>query len=577
MSDSRRARTHLVEGARPGPGVLIVGGGVAGLATGCYLQMNGFNSHILERHQLPGGCCTAWERKGYVFDYCIEWLLGSGPDNQANQVWQELGALQGKTVQNFELFNRVISAEGEEVNFYNDPDRLQQHMLEVAPEDAKAIGKFCDAIRGFLKVDMYPDLSPKPLQKWRQKWDRLARVLPSFMLFWRTGAMSMEAFAERLQSPFLRQAMPFIFFQDHECFPILPYVYNMAEAHKGNAGFPQGGSLGLARSIEKRYLELGGKITYGSKVSRIVTEPFASGRYQATGVVLKNGARWSADYVVSAADGYTTLYHMLEARFISETQNKLYTQILERKEMVYPGVVSVFVGFKGTVGEGEPHSTTYLLHETNTSELPECMQRSVLLQHRSRFTEGFAPPGCSVIHLTYLSEFDNWQQWRSNDKAYYRQQKSRIEKWVRNFLEDRYPGINERIELVEIATPVTQKLYTGNTRGSILGWKSFTEAEDLANKIISHDHMQVPGLDNFYMAGHWVGGGGLIRSALSGRYVAQFLCAELGKEFQALPVQAKTDYRWNNVEWQFGRPAKSRIPGGVSGDSFSSKSFDRRS
>ena len=104
--------------------------------------MNGFDTHILERHSLPGGCCTAWSRNGYLFDYCIEWLLGSASGNDAHQVWRELGALDGKTIRNFPLFNRVVNEQGEEVNFYNDPDRLEAHLLALSPEDATPLNPF---------------------------------------------------------------------------------------------------------------------------------------------------------------------------------------------------------------------------------------------------------------------------------------------------------------------------------------------------------------------------------------------------------------------------------------------------
>ena len=48
--------------------VIIIGAGVAGLSCGCYLQMNGIQTEILEASLLPGGLCTAWHRGPYVFD-----------------------------------------------------------------------------------------------------------------------------------------------------------------------------------------------------------------------------------------------------------------------------------------------------------------------------------------------------------------------------------------------------------------------------------------------------------------------------------------------------------------------------
>ena len=48
--------------------VIIIGAGIAGLAMGCYAQMNGYRTRIFEMHHQPGGLCTSWKRKGYTFD-----------------------------------------------------------------------------------------------------------------------------------------------------------------------------------------------------------------------------------------------------------------------------------------------------------------------------------------------------------------------------------------------------------------------------------------------------------------------------------------------------------------------------
>jgi len=66
-----------------GKSVIIVGAGIAGLSTGCYARMNGYETTILEMHNIPGGLCTAWKRSGrsssdrYTFDTCMHRLLGS--------------------------------------------------------------------------------------------------------------------------------------------------------------------------------------------------------------------------------------------------------------------------------------------------------------------------------------------------------------------------------------------------------------------------------------------------------------------------------------------------------------------
>ncbi|MEE1751928.1 phytoene desaturase family protein [Streptomyces sp. SP18CS02] len=510
------------------PRVLIIGAGVGGLSTGCYAQMSGMQTRILEKHVLPGGCCTAWARDGYVFDYCIEWLTGTGSNNDAARIWRELGAFDGKTMTNFEMFNTVVGEDGRSVTFFNDPERLERHLLDISPADARLIRAFCRDLRRFTEINLYPFLTAPPLRTARERLRLLRTILPAFRLLWRTVATSMESFCGKFQDPLLRRAFPYIFFQDHEVFPLLPYLFNLASAHHGNAGFPQGGSLGLSRSIEERYTSLGGRIDYRARADRILIEAD-----RAIGVELRDGTRHYADHVISACDGYTTIHRLLDGQYTSPTVDRLYTRMLHEPALVYPGVVSAFVGLTGDVDPDTPHSITYLLSQQDSAALPAVRQNSMVVQLRSRYCDTFAPPGKSVIHCTYFSDFAYWKALRSTDRREYRARKLEVAGFVRGFLERQHPGIGGRIEVIDVASPVTMQRYTGNWGGSILGWKSFTEAEALANKLVNRDRMRLPGLSGFSMTGQWVGGGSLIRTASAGRYAAQYLCEEFGLEFRA--------------------------------------------
>ena len=55
--------------------------------------MNGYRTQTFERHTIPGGLCTSWKRKGYAFDGCIHWLVGSSPASGFYPLWEELGAV----------------------------------------------------------------------------------------------------------------------------------------------------------------------------------------------------------------------------------------------------------------------------------------------------------------------------------------------------------------------------------------------------------------------------------------------------------------------------------------------------
>ena len=119
--------------------IIIIGAGVAGLTTGIYAQMNGYKTQILEMGNKPGGLCTAWERKGYIIDGCLHWLVGSSSKSSMHHLWQEVGALKDKKIIYHEIFMRYESPDGKVVTLYSDIDRLAAHFKEIAPEDTAFI------------------------------------------------------------------------------------------------------------------------------------------------------------------------------------------------------------------------------------------------------------------------------------------------------------------------------------------------------------------------------------------------------------------------------------------------------
>ena len=86
--------------------IIIIGAGFAGLAAGIYARMNGYSTQIFETHNLPGGLCTSWKRKGYTFDGCIHWLVGSSPCSGMHDIWEETGISQGRDIIDMDEYMR---------------------------------------------------------------------------------------------------------------------------------------------------------------------------------------------------------------------------------------------------------------------------------------------------------------------------------------------------------------------------------------------------------------------------------------------------------------------------------------
>jgi len=485
--------------------IIIIGAGVAGLAAGCYGQMNGYNTQIFELHDLPGGLCTAWERKGYIFDGCIHYLFGSAPGKPFNKMWKELGAVQNRQMIHHSEFMRVISPQGVTLIAYCDPDRFAQHLKEISPQDSDLIEDLAEGISQFAEFDM-SILQEKPLSQMSpDDWLAFSKaVLPYALPLAKWGMKSSSDLAQGFKHPFLRQAIPHMFGWPE--IPVMAGLALLAYMHQGNAGFPAGASLEFARAIERRYLELGGCIHYKAQVQKILVEDD-----RAIGVRLYDDSEHFADYVISAADGYSTIFTMLEGKYTSKKIDGYYDGSLPIHSQI-----QVSLGVNRDFSD-QPHWVTHLLPEPITIAGEDHHQIGV--KHYC-FDPSLAPPGKSVVEVMLSSRYSYWQ--RIYGRKPYDMEQIQVEDIVIDYLERLYPGIRDQIEVVDVATPLSYERYTGNWMGSTCGWLL---TKDTMLMMIQGIDKTLPDLENFYMAGQWVEPGGSVpTAAMSGRNAIQLIC-----------------------------------------------------
>jgi len=88
--------------------IIIIGAGLAGLSTGCYSQMNGYQTQIFEHHSIPGGVATCWKRKGYTIDGGIHFLMCPKPGQSIYEIYRELGTAQSNRFLGMTTYCRFI-------------------------------------------------------------------------------------------------------------------------------------------------------------------------------------------------------------------------------------------------------------------------------------------------------------------------------------------------------------------------------------------------------------------------------------------------------------------------------------
>ncbi|MFO8192643.1 MAG: NAD(P)/FAD-dependent oxidoreductase [Bacillota bacterium] len=488
--------------------ILIVGAGIAGLSAGVHALRNGYEVEIFEKHDLPGGLCTSWERKGYTFDGCIHRLTGTRPDSQFNRLWREIGALKDVEIIFHDPFMSVENGSGEPLHIFSNLDRLEEHLLQKYPEDRMLIRELSGAARVFAGA-RFPLEKPDELYK---IWDfpvMLVRMMPLFKVMGKFSRTSIAEYFARAKSNSFREAFGLIMPPGYS---MISLISTLASLHNRDAGFPRGGSLQFARSIEKRFHEWGGIVNYGCPVKEIRIN---NGR--AVGLLLEKGEEVSGDIVISAADLHHTAYELLGGQYL--------TPLIKKSFRHFPLYSSVRVSL-GIEADLSAEASCPVVRLDIPINAGGEENRYLYLTNYS-FDHSLAPAGKAVVGAALYSPYDYWRKEAGNESRY-EIKKEQLAEQVITVVEKRFPPARGKIEAMDVVTPVTYERYTNVYKGAYMSW--IVPPEEGRFKIPK----ELPGLKDFYQIGQWIEPpAGLPGSMLTGRHVVQLICSRDGKPFQA--------------------------------------------
>jgi phytoene dehydrogenase-like protein len=341
--------------------------------------------------------------------------------------------------------------------------------------------------------------------------EKLALV-PALPALIKWGKVTMAEFAARLRDPFLHRAFPVIQY-DFADLPMLIHLNFIVGCHNRLLGWPVGGSRAFAQSIADRSEQLGAKLLYRSRVSKVLVDAD-----RAVGIQLEDGTQVSADRVISAADGHTTIFEMLDGKYVNDFIRGYFAEPDDRQDMNF----HVSLGVSRDM-EGEPNALTMFL-ERPVELLGR--QRDRLNVEIFNFDRTLAPAGKCAVKVLLDSSYSRWRG-LYDDRERYEEEKQAVADQVIELLESRFAGLSEAVEVVDVATPVTVERFTGNWRGMQAGFPEGASMLAMMRGWLP----SLPGLDRFYMVGHWAGGIGISTAALSGRNAVKSICREDRRRF----------------------------------------------
>jgi phytoene dehydrogenase-like protein len=493
--------------------LVIVGAGIAGLSAGIYAQKCGFETTLIESHSLPGGNCTSWRRNGYLFEGAIHWLSGSSARDANNIMWRETGALNNSVKVYYNDPCLYTNYKGIDIFLYRDLNRLQEHFFALSPDDAKAVKKLCKDIRHCMTLQIPLENEkglqlkyPAPKMTLRDIRDIIA-MIPAFMDMGKQMKISVEDYVKMFKHEGIRRllaaAVP-------SYVPSMALVFYLAIMCGGNGGYPEGGSLAMVQRMADTFKSLGGELLLNIKAEKVIIE-----NNMATGI--RCAAKTiNADCIILAMDTISAVNTL----FNIPLTDPWITEIKQTKE----GAVCTFVGIGVKADMSHlPHSIILNL-EKPLDVAGETM--SYIYVNNYAAHKEYAPEGCTALTVI-LGLTDTYEWWKkAKAEGRYDAEKESLKKRLMKILAAHFPQTRGKIDIINIATPLTYERYTGTWHGAYMGMMKTGAMPKACPATIAN-------IRNVFFAGQRTKfPGGLPPALESGRRAVQLLCKEYGVVFQ---------------------------------------------
>ncbi|ELZ04513.1 phytoene desaturase family protein [Natrialba aegyptia] len=323
-----------------GSTAIVVGAGVGGLSTACYLADAGVSVHVVEQNDQLGGRASRLERDGFRFDMGPSWYLM--PD-----VFERFFAAFDRTPSEYydlthlDPHYRIFFKDGDQVDVTPDRERTKQLFESYETGAGDALERYLETARHHYEIGMehfvYED-RPRLRDYIDPDVAQHARGLSLL------GSMQGHV-EDYFDHPKLQQLMQYTLVFLGGSPSNTPAIYNLMSHVDFNLGvwYPDGGIGTVIDALVDLARELGVEFSTGRPVTRI------KGREGAFLVETPDGPLRS-DLVVSNAD-----YAHTEQELLAPEQRQYESEYWESRTYA-PSAFLLYLGVEGDVPELAHHS-----------------------------------------------------------------------------------------------------------------------------------------------------------------------------------------------------------------------------
>jgi phytoene dehydrogenase-like protein len=445
-----------------------------------------------------------------------------------NACWRHVGALNGDvkihTPEPFVHFDY----NGVPIKLYRDVDITESHLMGISPADMHEIKKFCGNIRKVKNLTMpVTDIrGVKTTKKRRPPVSLLISALSALVVMNAFSRISRDEYIKRFKHEGIREMLRAF---TNEKTGVVPIFFTMGTLARGDGGFPEGGSLPFAGRMADTFTQGGGKLLYRTKAVRVVVE---GGKAVAVEAVKASAAEinyTSADSSGDVGSDSVTRYDADAVIVASDTMvaGDLFDMPLKAPWMdemlsVTQPTMATFISL-GIDADLRKYPKSFTFRPEHPISISDQSYEFLSVNNYSS-DPVYSPDGKSA--LTIILDGDTYGFWKpAKNENRYSDEKQKTAANVISALSAYMPEIAGKIEVCDVATPLTYERYCGNWKGS---WMT----EMTSGMKMKTYPSAIKGLSGVYFAGQrMMPPGGLPVALMSGRTAVQYLCRDTDTVF----------------------------------------------
>ncbi len=495
--------------------IVVVGAGLGGLSAAGHLLKDGYGVVVLEHQTKPGGYAHNFKESGYRFEVALHALDGMEQGGWAYPMFEMLGVYDRIEMNRLDPFYTAAFPDFEVAVPTDIPDFLAE-VSAVFPDERDGVSDLFAALRrlGHDMARYGADRRRGVKVPMEQMIDRYPDMSIAFATPW---AAFMDQYIETDEAKAMLSTLWGYLGLPPSRVSAGQFGLTLLSYHTSGAWYPTGGSGAVTGAMAGTIEEWGGSIHYRNTVTSIVPE--SPDRITVT---TNRGLVVHARAAVSNASPRATIDYLPQGAV-----DDIWEETARDEDPALASLV-VYLGLdRDVTAEGWTHHEFFdmvgydLDAEYEAILAGDFAEAGMIISNYTVVDPGCAPDGGAVIVLTTLAPWDYKDVWGTGgdlvgyqDNETYKEIKEAAADILIDRAARRIPGLRESIVVRKVGTPLTNVRYVMQPHGSLYG------REQTVMSQMNRRKPTTP-VGNLFLAGAWIGGGGMTLAVGSGRAAAR--------------------------------------------------------